>query len=481
MDAEIFFNGINGDSGDYLCSPLSIEQLSSIAQELTIDQKALTELKWRSNQERILGRLALEEGFNPKVLAKAGWGVLFPESMPPQRLSEIKRALQPLLEYRQAQAAKEFEGLYREFSGADGYRSGEDKFDFLERHGAGPGPVNPNQIPYYLLLIGSPEDIPFEFQYQLDIQYAVGRIYFDNCSDYAEYAKNVLLGESPDLVKGRVAAFVGTSHFEDPSTTLSSQQLIIPLAKRMEKETIDWKIETYVSDRACKETFRQLLGGQHCPAIFFSATHGIGFNSGDLRQFSTQGALICQEWPGRSQWSGTIPSTFYFAADDVSDKACMLGSVIFHFACYSGGTPALDEFGSDQMPYRRTLAPRPFIARLPTKILSQPGGGALAVVAHIDRAWGYSFLWEPGLSQIGVFASMLKRLIDGHPLGSAMEPFSSRYSELAADLGSELKALRRGKLINHKRLASLWTAQSDARSYIVLGDPAITLGLSSSF
>ncbi len=87
--------------------------------------------------------------------------------------------------WRKPQAGK----YYYEFEGYKGYRPDDSHLDFLARQGMGPGQADPGKVPYYLLIVGDPEAIPFAFQYQLDVQYAVGRIWFDTVEEYARYAQ----------------------------------------------------------------------------------------------------------------------------------------------------------------------------------------------------------------------------------------------------------------------------------------------------
>ena len=56
------------------------------------------------------------------------------------------------------------------------YKTGEQIRDWYRRHEITPGSVDPEVIPYYLLIVGPPDEIPFEFQYLLGVDYAVGRL-----------------------------------------------------------------------------------------------------------------------------------------------------------------------------------------------------------------------------------------------------------------------------------------------------------------
>jgi hypothetical protein len=477
MDTELlFFNGINAETGEYLLPPLTPEQVSKLAQGEAFDQEHLSELEQKN---RLLKdpNFAPMEGIDPKDLSQTGWGVIFAfDSEAKGANPAIKTALQELLQHRQKQATQTKEHYYQEYI----YRPGESKNKFLARHGVGPGPADPNKMPYYLLIVGDPETIPYSFQYQLDVQYAVGRIHFDTLEEYAQYAHSVVAAETREQFLSRRATFFGVRNNGDRATHLSADHLIQPLANWMLADQPGWSVQTLLQEEATKARLGQLLGGHETPSLLFTGSHGMGFTDPNHpRLLREQGALICQDWAGAGN---PLTEADYFSAADVSDEARLLGLIAFHFACYGAGTPKLDEFAHrSNSSTRNVIAPHAFVAPLPRRLLSHPKGGALAVIGHVERAWGCSFSWsdikgtDEARRQLAVFQSALKRLLEGHPVGSAVEYFNERYAELSSDLSAELEEIKFGATADPMSLAGMWTANNDARSYAIIGDPAVRL------
>jgi hypothetical protein len=433
-----------------------------------LDPAHLAELQARRHRDT-QAHYGVIEGVDPKDLAQAGWGVIFAHDCDPA----VRDALRPLLDHRRQQAARSREIRYQEYTGPKGYRPGESKRKFLARHGAAAGqPADPDKVPYYLLLVGDPEAIPYRFQYELDVEYAVGRLHFDTPEEYAGYARSVVAAETGKVELPRRAVFFGVQNPDDSHTALSAAQLVAPLAEYLRQEQ-PWAIDVLLREQASKAALARLLGGEATPTLLFTASHGVGFAGGDARQLPHQGALLCQDWPGPLEWGRrAIPNDHFFSADDVGDEARMLGLLTFHFACFGAGTPRQDDFPQQAM----RVAPHAFLARLPRRLLAHPRGGALAVVGHVGRVWGFAFLGEDLAGrQLQTFSSALKRLLEGHPVGSALEYFNQRYAALASELSEELQGITFGKRPEEEAIAALWTANHDARSYVILGDPAVRL------
>jgi hypothetical protein len=472
-DDLMIFNGVNGASGEYDLPPQRPEDIARIARGIPIEEAHRRDISIRRDLDASMGEhYGLREGLDPKELSQSGWGVIFPQNLAPKELAALKEALKPLLDHRQGQAAAQQPHYYKECSGELGYRPGQSKSDFLRVHGRGAGPADPDKLPYYLLIVGDPETIPYTFQYQLDVQYAVGRIHFDKLEDYYRYATSVVQAETRDFQTPRQVTFFGTANQDDRATQLSAQNLIQPLTDYLSREQPDWTIQSYLKEQALKEQFDRILRSEQAPSLLFTASHGMSFPNGDPRQEPHQGALLCQDWPGPRAHQGPIPEDFYFSGDDLGEEANVFGTMAFLFACYGAGTPKMDDFYRKAYIDRKAIAPQAFLSRLPQRMLAHPRGGALAVVGHVERAWGYSFLWEGVGQELVTYESALTRLLEEHPLGSALEYFNSRYAELASDLTSEIDETSE-EIQNTVKIAGLWTASNDARNYMILGDPAV--------
>jgi len=474
----LFFNGVNATRGEYAREPTSAEALadkiagaSPDPARLDPDKEAREDLRRRAALLKA-GAFEVKEGVNKGDLAEAGWGLVVPAAADYRPVLE---ALGELRSWRQRRAG----ARYRELA----YQPGETKAAFLRRNGAATsGPVDPDRLPYYLLIVGSPEEIPFRFQYQLDVQYAVGRLHFDTLEEYASYGRSVVAAERGEARLPRRAVFFGVQNPDDVATNRAAADLVAPLAAAVGADERagegGWQVEMVGGPAASKERLAALLGGADTPALLFTASHGVEFDQIDPRQRPHQGGILCSDWPGPRAWSGrALPPKFYLSGDDIGADARLLGTVAFHFACFGAGTPRLDDFPHERGA-QAAIAPHAFVAGLPRRLLGHPKGGALAVIGHVERAWTYSFSDVHGGRQIETFRSALGGLVyAGVPVGAALEYFNNRYAELATVLTGDLEEMKWGARPDPYELTAKWTEHNDARSYVVLGDPAARLAV----
>ena len=402
-------------------------------------------------------------------LAQAGWAVAWAPGLAPR----IREEMQPLLDMRKQQAGR----LYREIQ----IRPGETFFQLLIRMGASVAPIDPETLPYYLLLVGEPADIPFEFQYQLDVAHAVGRLSFETPEEYGRYARGVVTAERNGLRLPRSFPVVSVQNEDDPATKSCNDHMSRPLAGLLARDVPQWNVEAWYAADATKERLRKALAldGGSTPALLLTCSHGLMFGATDSQQPTDQGSILCADWPGPKRWTHRIPPEHYFASRDVPDDADLSGLILFQFACFSAGTPERDSYSRALGDEARRLAQRDCIAPLAQRLLGKPGGGALAVVGHVDQVFEASYLWPGVGKQRETFESCFKSLMAGHRLGLALEPFGQRHATIATYLTGLLEQWRQHPKTRPEGVtdalgeAFLWLAHNDARGYLVLGDPAV--------
>jgi energy-coupling factor transporter ATP-binding protein EcfA2 len=365
------------------------------------------------------------------------------------------------------------------------YRHEEPFLDWLARHETGPGAPDLSRLPYYLLIVGKPgpthaDDqvyIPFTFQYLLDVQRAVGRLHFATLKAYAYYARSVVASESGHLSVPQRMAYFATRHVMDTGTRLSHEKLVLPLITALRNRHSDWNAETWLEAAATRSNLAQLFGSHQNPALLFTAGHGVELPHKDECFRDHLGALVTHDWttigrPEREHW---------FAGEDLATNARLLGGIAFFLANSSAGAAIYDNFHFDQERRRKQIAPHDMLAQLPQALLSHKQGGMLAVIGHVEGAWTFSFANDKKTSVIESFVQCLSRLMDGYPVGAALEPFNQRYAELAAVLSQQIETIgfrpsgAQATQPDPHKLQESWRRINDARNYIIIGDPAVRL------
>lgn len=399
---------------------------------------------------------------NADNLSMAGWAVMFGASVS----RKIRTGLSPLIEHRRKQVDNP--ALFKD--NLDPPAPKQSAAEWLRAHGTSLNVVDPEKgVPYYVLIVASPEEVPFEFQYELDLYWGVGRLWLEKETDYERYAHSVVQYETARRVAGsrKLTIFAPDYGGQDNGAgRLLSASLVGPMVAAGLGRAQKFHLETITGAAANKAALGSQLSA--APAILFTGSHGLLKLPTSRELADAQGAIVCEPW------SDPPSEDSYYAAWDLPRQANLHGMVYFLFACYGLGWPKYDTYNYEK---KAPVSPAPMMARLPQALLGRENG-ALAVLGHIDRAWSSSYSAD-GEPQDQTFRDVLVKIMSGYRLGSATDQFNLRWAALSIPLAAVLARMRTRRGLE-KQAANLWVRRDDARNYLVHGDPAVKLRVGMS-
>lgn len=336
------------------------------------------------------------------------------------------------------------------------------------------GPAGPGQEPpFYILILGSPQRIPFGFQMALHAGTAVGRLHFDTPEEYRAYFRKLL---------GRKRGIRGLDIFapcHDEATEIATAKFARPLAdwagrKRLACRAI---IDTRgTRKRATRAGFAAL--GQASERILFATGHG-----------------LFEPRPGRAELNGALccpvedeaildPARDLISPDLIGSAPCFPGSILVMQSCYGFGMPSESAVGRrcGMLPGSKR---EDRISSLPRKLLANPRG-PIAFIGHLDIALVFrgKIIDRDGFDPLAPFTWLVEAIcLHGHTVGYAMSGLRRTVANLSNLSLMLLDQHERGKRSILGRLAS-WAPsrrgavaenlirKNDVGNLLLFGDPA---------
>ncbi|OFX26955.1 MAG: hypothetical protein A2Z07_10270 [Armatimonadetes bacterium RBG_16_67_12] len=335
--------------------------------------------------------------------------------------------------------------------------------------------------PDYWLLVGNPVEMPFDLQWMLDAGKATGRIEFASDAEYAAYADRIVRAEQALTASAGPPPVFFWSPQHDKMTRLSNWYMCDPLVKKLRSDglAVTYREE---SDATVEAFWTMASGWGPRGGLVYTASHGAAVSKSHPDQAALQGCL--QDVDGQ-----------YITGAGVTKVAsAFTNSVVFNFACYSGGTPSHSDFNHWVPQYRmdRYIPDRAFISALHRELLAHPAG-PLVAIGHVEPAWAYGFtnpndandvVRDPKLDadwgeRMRPFRTFVDRIAGGGTVGYAMEMFGYLYDRLGNQIAGRInRFLRDGQTTTDlgeelRRMAIQWVSRNDYQNYVVFGDPAV--------
>jgi len=421
------------------------------------------------------------------------WAVIVPED---KKVGDaMLEAIKPLIDLRaEEQGVKPFE--YRVSPNMNRKEAGEWLYNVYDTED-----IKEQDRPFYLCLLGSPEQASLEFQHTVAHSAYIGRVHFEkpdgtvDLDAYAAYAKKVVkyaregfTTERPELLyyvapDGSKATRNAVPKLVSPSFESSQRVIDSGILSAALRQIDANSVDALIAANACFSP-----NGKPRPSVLFSVSHGLGGSEDDYGSFDAQrmrqGALV-------------LGPKEVLDAEAITGKTFLPGGLWLMFACFGAGTPATSEYhkwltelakvGAYRESARAVLTSLTtsgtgFIGALPQAALRNPNG-PLAVIGHIDLSWNFSYVnpKNPAESRSAKFTKVLHAMADGVRVGCAHDEITEEFRKANFDL-SGMYDLMDGNRIqgrpdttDPKKLGQIWMLRNDLRGYVVLGDPAARL------
>jgi len=332
--------------------------------------------------------------------------------------------------------------------------------------------------PYYVFIIGGPEEIPFRFQAILDSTSAVGRVHFNTLAELQNYVDKVIRLENSNPVVNREAVFYATDGGITDPTFFSREFMVKPLSNYVEN-VLKFNTKKLMGDEATKQNFVDILENSK-PALVYTASHGLGAPNEDLQTQKRYNGAICTQEMHTTHLP--LHDCIYSADDVIPNTNYLEGSLFFEFSCFSYGTPWVSDY--DHWLGKSTInSHEDFISALPMELLAHPNG-PIGFIGHVDTAWlhGFAdpqnpFIIDKWHSRLGPFQHAVNEVLQRSSFGLILNSMNKGFDIGNATITNFYDMCRRTgdmdllTLEEESFFVENWITRSDAQNYMLFGDP----------
>ncbi|HEX7184096.1 MAG TPA: hypothetical protein VF756_19860 [Thermoanaerobaculia bacterium] len=404
---------------------------------------------------------------------EVGWGLVLPEN---EQISVADRAAG-------ADAPEPIRKLLADRAGAPVFRYRPDLQNrFLRRYytdraaqdvaiSGSPRGTAPGKLPWYLLLCGSPEALPWDLQYVLNTAAFVGRLDLDD-EGLARYVDALIGDWAGSACRPEQPVVWAVDHGPSDITFLMRQSIAEPVAKLLHDDTqIQDGLRRLAGADATAGALIDTLAARQ-PALVVTTSHGMTGPLNDLDLMAAQLGFLVDDRHAA------------LGPDDLLAKWQPDGAIWYAHACCSAGSDArtrykglVSEGSSVEKILTAVAGLGARVAPLPRKLLGAEKP-LRAFVGHVEPTFDWTLRAETGQVLTSTIQKALyERMYRARPepVGMSFEGVYRHVGELLAQWQQAFDGINQGAPgARAAALRSQLTAL-DRQSMVILGDPTAAI------